>query len=134
MVDHHHRVVISHGVNLVWTLVLYFPPNNLEGFTAADWLVEHGFNSVLIGSVWTGVSPSAPGQIDQRYLIAWDRVVQLFAEPGLWILFDFHQDMLGGLYQGEDAPELGAYSGVTTTVMGLPALDFPFATDFRSFR
>ena len=128
LVDHHHRVVISHGVNLVWKLAPYFPPNNLEGFTAADadWLVEHGFNSVRIGTLWIGVSPDAPGQIDQSYLIAWDRIVQLLAERGIWILFDFHQDMLGELYQGEGVPEWGIPSGVTTTVLGSPALGFPF--------
>ena len=128
LIDNHNRVVISHGVNLVWKLAPYFPPNSLEGFTAADadWLVEHGFNTARIGTLWIGVSPTAPGQIDQNYLAAWDRVVQLLAERGIWMLFDFHQDMLGEIYQGEGVPEWGIPTGLTTSLLGSPALGFPF--------
>jgi endoglycosylceramidase len=128
LIDHHNRVVISHGVNLVWKLTPYFPPNSPEGFTAADadWLVEHGFNTARIGTLWIGVSPTAPGQIDHDYLVAWDRIVQLLAERGIWILFDFHQDMLGEIYQGEGVPEWGIPSGISTSLLGSPALGFPF--------
>jgi endoglycosylceramidase len=128
LVDQHNRVVISHGVNLVWKLAPYYPPNTLAGFTAADadWLLEHGFNTARIGTLWIGVSPSAPGQIDQEYLRQWDRVVQLLAERGIWILFDFHQDMLGEVYQGQGVPEWGIPSGLATSLLGSPALGFPF--------
>jgi len=128
LVDQHQRVVISHGVNLVWKLAPYFPPNSPEGFTAADadWLLEHGFNTARIGTLWIGVSPTAPGEIDQNYLEQWDRVVQLLAERGIWILFDFHQDMLGEIYQGEGVPEWGIPQGLMTRLLGSPALGFPF--------
>src|SRR5882724_2294597 len=77
LVDQFGRVVIVHGMNLVWKLPPYVPPRTADGFTRADaiWLAEHGFNGARIGVLWVGVSPNAPGQIDRAYLKAWNRVV-----------------------------------------------------------
>jgi len=107
LVDPQGRVVLLHGVNTVWKNAPYVPPDTAEGFTAADalWLREHGFNAARIGTLWVGVSPDAPGQVDQAYLDQWDRVIQLLAGQRIWMLFDFHQDMMTPEYQGEGVPE-----------------------------
>jgi endoglycosylceramidase len=110
LVDRHERIVITHGVNAVWKRPPYYPPATPEGFTAADadWLREHGFNSVRIGTLFTGVMPER-GRIDAAYLAHWDRVVQLLASRGIYVLFDFHQDLYGERYQGEGFPEWATY-------------------------
>lgn len=130
LVDPQNRVVITHGVNLVWKLAPYVPPASAEGFAArdADWLAANGFNSARIGTLWVGVSPDAPGVIDQNYLDEWDRVVQLLASRRIWMLFDFHQDLLNHDYQGEGVPDWAVepIKGSLTTLLGPPSFGFPF--------
>lgn len=130
LVDEKNRVVLTHGVNLVWKRAPFVPPATPEGFMArdADWLAEHGFNSARIGTLWVGVSPDAPGQVRTDYLEAWDRVVQQLAARKIWILFDFHQDLLGPAYQGEGVPDwaVEAVTGPTTELLGPPGFGFPF--------
>ncbi len=130
LVDPQQRVVLLHGVNLVWKNAPFVPPAVAEGFLPADadWLRDHGFNTARIGTLWVGVTPQAPGQVDAEYLNAWDRVVQLLAARGIWMLFDFHQDMLGPVYQGEGVPEwaIEALEGPTTALLGSPMFGFPF--------
>lgn len=128
LVDQHGRVVLTHGVNLVWKNPPFVPPDEAAGFTAADadWLARHGFNSARIGTLWVGVSPEAPGEINHDYLAAWDRIIDLLAARGIWTLFDFHQDMLGPIYQGEGVPEWAILPGIATTALGPPGFGFPF--------
>lgn len=130
LVDHHGRVVLIHGVNAVWKLDPYVPPDTPEGFRAEDaaWLAEHGFNSARIGTLWVGVSPDAAGQVKAGYLAAWDRIVGQLAAQKIWMLFDFHQDMLGHVYQGEGVPDWAVEPliGTTTEVLGPPSFGFPF--------
>ncbi|MFG2442819.1 cellulase family glycosylhydrolase [Nocardia fluminea] len=106
LVDQFGRVVIVHGVNLVWKRAPYVPPDTAEGFTAADatWLAEHGFNGARIGTLWVGVTPDAPGVVDPTYLERWDRVVGQLAANQIWTQFDFHQDQWNETYGGEGAP------------------------------
>ncbi|MFC9876406.1 cellulase family glycosylhydrolase [Nocardia salmonicida] len=107
LVDHYGRVVIVHGVNLVWKQAPYAPPDTAEGFTAADaaWLAEHGFNGARIGTLWAGVTPTAPGVVDNAYLDSWDRVVGQLAANRIWTQFDFHQDQWHEIYGGEGVPQ-----------------------------
>ncbi|HSW12207.1 MAG TPA: cellulase family glycosylhydrolase [Solimonas sp.] len=129
LVDPQGRVVLLHGVNMVWKEAPFYPPATAEGFLAqdADWLAEHGFNNARIGTLWVGVAPEQ-GVIDQAYLAQWDRVIQLLASRKIWMLFDFHQDLLGPLYQGEGVPEWAVEEakGPLTTLLGPPSFGFPF--------
>ncbi|MFT4047476.1 MAG: cellulase family glycosylhydrolase [Solimonas sp.] len=119
--DLYGRTVLIHGVNAVWKLSPYAPPDTAEGFTAADadWLAAHGFNGVRLGVVFAGVMPQ-PGVVDRRYL---DRVVRLLASRGVYVLFDFHQDMYTERYQGEGFPDWAtiASDADSTAVLGFPA-------------
>lgn len=130
LVDPQNRIVLLHGVNLVWKLDPFVPPETAEGFLDADarWLAENGFNSARIGTLWVGISPHAPGEVRADYLAAWDRVVQRLAANRIWMLFDFHQDLLGPLYGGEGVPEWAVESvrGPLTDALGPPAFGFPF--------
>lgn len=123
LVDAQHRVVLLHGVNAVWKLPPYAPPDTAEGFTAADadWLRAHGFNSVRLGVLFAGVMP-AEGVIDSAYLDRIDRVVQLLTSRGIYVLFDFHQDIYSERYGGEGFPAWAVNSnGIPATNIGFPA-------------
>src|SRR5690242_2947570 len=106
MVDEHERVVLMHGVNAVWKVAPYFPPDEAAGFTAADadFLVANGFNVVRLGVLFAGVMPQ-PDVIDGQYLASVDRVVQLLASRKIWVQLDFHQDMYNEKFQGEGFPD-----------------------------
>jgi endoglycosylceramidase len=126
MVDEKDRVVLLHGVNAVWKLAPYHPPDEPAGFTAADadWLREHGFNTVRLGTLFAGVMPQQ-GVIDPAYLAGVDRVVQLLASRGIWVMLDFHQDMYSERYQGEGFPGWAVYDD------GIPHLnDFGFPGNY----
>ena len=86
LVDRRGRVVILHGVNAVWKLAPYVPPNSVLGFSDADadWLSDHGFNAVRLGVLFAGVMPHQ-GLIDHGYLEKVDRVVKLLKDgPVRW--------------------------------------------------
>lgn len=123
MVDEKNRVVLLHGINAVWKLPPYSPPDTALGFTAADadWLRDHGFNSVRLGTIFAGVMPQE-GVIDQVYLNRVDRVVQLLASRGIWVMLDFHQDLYNERYGGEGFPEWATHDdGIpNVTDVGFP--------------
>jgi endoglycosylceramidase len=126
MVDADGRVVLTHGVNMVWKLPPYYPPSTAAGFTAADadWLRDHGFNSVRLGSLFAGVMPQ-PDAIDASYLDGVDRVVQLLASRGIFVLLDFHQDLYNERFSGEGFPDWA------TDDDGLPMpMDFGFPGNY----
>ncbi len=107
LVDPEGRVVIVHGLNLVYKRKPYAPPNSATGFRAEDarWLARHGFNGARIGTLWAGLTPKAPGQADPAYLKRWQRVMDLLAEHRIWMQLDAHQDQWHETYGGEGAPD-----------------------------
>jgi endoglycosylceramidase len=104
--DADNRVVLLHGVNIVWKLKPYAPPASAAGFTSADadFLAANGFNAVRLGVLFAGVMPQK-GVIDDNYLDQIDRVVKLLASRHVWVLLDFHQDMYNEQFQGEGFPD-----------------------------
>ncbi|MDE0855090.1 MAG: cellulase family glycosylhydrolase, partial [Nevskia sp.] len=131
LVDEQNRVVMLHGVNAVWKLKPYAPPDSAEGFTAADadWLQAHGFNAVRLGVLFAGVMPQQ-GVVDSGYLVQIDRVVQLLAARRIWVLLDFHEDMYNEKFYGEGFPDWAVYDdGVPLPVdAGFPGNLFQPAT------
>ncbi|MCW2601595.1 MAG: endoglycoceramidase [Frankiales bacterium] len=105
LVDAQGRVVLLHGVNAVWKRAPYVPPATAAGFTAkdADWIAAQGFNTVRLGVIFAGVMPSR-GRVDQQYLAAVARVVDLLAARKVWVLLDFHQDLYSEKFSGEGFP------------------------------
>lgn len=99
------RVVILHGVNVVYKHSPFVPPHSRRGFTAADarYMARHGINAVRLGVLFQGVMPR-PGQIDHHYLDRIDRVVRLLAARHIWVLLDFHQDAFNQKFAGEGFP------------------------------
>ncbi|WP_162830350.1 cellulase family glycosylhydrolase [Amycolatopsis palatopharyngis] len=128
LVDQHGRIVLLHGVNLVWKHEPYVPPDSPEGFTSADadWLAEHGFNGARIGTLWAGVTPDAPGVADENYLDRWDRIVDLLAERRIWLQFDFHQDQWHETYGGGGVPGWAVHRPLPFSLLPPVTAPFPF--------
>jgi hypothetical protein len=110
VVDQYGRVVIIHGLNLVWKRAPYAPPDTPAGFTAKDaaWLAKYGFNGARLGMLWAGVTPDKPGVADPAYFRRVDRVTGLLASHKIWMLFDGHQDQWNQEYGGEGVPAFAA--------------------------
>ncbi|PWN01499.1 endoglycoceramidase [Nocardioides silvaticus] len=126
LVDQHGRVVIVHGFNLVWKRAPYAPPDTAAGFTEADadWLAEHGFNGVRLGTLWAGITPESPGVGDPTYRDRWQRVMDLMAERGIWMQLDAHQDMWHETYGGEGVPDWAMIRPAPFNL--LPPVNLPF--------
>jgi endoglycosylceramidase len=107
LVDNEGRVVIVHGLNLVYKRKPYVPPNSATGFREADakWLARYGFNGARLGTLWAGLTPDAPGKADPTYLDRWQRVMDLLAERGIYMQLDAHQDQWHETYGGEGVPD-----------------------------
>jgi endoglycosylceramidase len=110
LVDPQGRVVIVHGLNVVYKRKPYVPPDGPTGFTRKDaaWLARHGFNAARVGTLWAGLTPQAPGQADPAYLDRWQRVLDLLARKRIWIQLDMHQDQWHEQYGGEGVPDWAA--------------------------
>ncbi len=130
LVDPQGRVVIVHGLNLVWKRPPYVPPNNPTGFTRKDaaWLARHGFNMARVGTLWAGLTPDAPGQADPAYLTQWQRVMDLLARKHIWIQLDMHQDQWHEQYGGEGVPDWAAVRQPPYNLM--PPIVAPFPTGY----
>ena len=130
LVDSYGRVVLVHGVNLVWKHAPYVPPNTAEGFTEADaeWLADHGFNGARLGTLWAGVAPTGPTSVDSTYFTKWQRVMDALAERGIWMQLDFHQDQYNEIYGGEGAPAWAVKRPFPFSLF--PPLVTPFPTGY----
>src|SRR4051794_31196820 len=106
LVDQYGRVVIVHGLNLVWKRAPYAPPDTAAGFTAEDaaWFAKYGFNGARLGVLWAGVTPDQPGVADPAYFRRIDRMTKLLSDKQIWTLFDMHQDQWHEEYGGEGVP------------------------------
>ena len=126
LVDQFGRIVVVHGLNLVWKRAPYAPPDTPAGFTTADadWFARYGFNGARIGMLWAGVTPNQPNVADPAYFQKWDRVVGLLADRGIWMQFDQHQDMWSETYGGEGVPAWASKRPFPYSL--LPYLPVPF--------
>jgi endoglycosylceramidase len=104
LLDPHGRVLVLHGLNMVYKRAPYAP--DAEGFGRDDarFLARHGFTTVRLGLVWKAVEPQ-PGEYDDAYLARIRRTTTILARAGIWTLLDFHQDLYNERFQGEGAPD-----------------------------
>ncbi|OQZ98050.1 cellulase family glycosylhydrolase [Mycolicibacter algericus] len=116
------QVVMLRGLNQVYKIPPYEP--SAGGFDDEDaaFLAANGFNVVRLGVIWAGVQPE-PGVIDYEYLASIENTVQILADHNIVAILDMHQDLYGGAFGGDGAPEWATFTG------GLPNFDvgFPFS-------
>jgi endoglycosylceramidase len=117
------RVVIVHGINMVYKLPPYYPAKIGFGDDDAAFLARIGFNAVRVGVIWKAVEPS-PSQYDDGYLRQIASTVRTLARHGVVSLLDFHQDMYNERFQGEGAPDWAVQDG------GLPNVKLGFPGNY----
>jgi endoglycosylceramidase len=114
------RVVILHGINMVYKRPPYYPAAIGFGADDAAFLHSIGFNAVRVGVIWKAVEPQ-PGVYDATYLNHVAATVTTLARYGIVSLLDFHQDLFNELFQGEGAPDWAVQSGgLTNPMLGFP--------------
>lgn len=98
------RVVILHGLNMVYKRAPFTPASAGFGAVAANALASNGFNVVRLGVLYQGVEPN-PGVIDSAYLKSLAATVDQLASHGVYSLLDFHQDQMNQEFGGEGFPK-----------------------------
>jgi len=98
------RVVILHGVNMVYKRPPYYPAATGFGEDDAAFLQRNGFNTVRLGVIYKGVEPN-PGAYDDGYLNQIAATESTLARHGIFSQLDFHQDMYNERFQGEGWPD-----------------------------
>jgi endoglycosylceramidase len=97
------RVVILHGVNMVYKVPPYAPDAIGFGDDDGTFLQRNGFNSVRLGILHVAVEPN-PGSYDDGYLARIASTVQTLGQHRVFSLLDFHQDLYNERFQGEGEP------------------------------
>jgi len=100
ILDGQNRVVILRGPQIIQS-----SPPYISWHTAADYdrLIEWGFNSIRLGTVWAAIEPE-PGQFDDEYLAQLDERIGWARERGIYVILDMHQDLYGEKFNGDGAP------------------------------
>lgn len=109
MVDARGRQVLLHGTNMVIKAEPWLPDETILGRADLDYLRAHGVNAVRLGVWYDQVVPRV-GEVDTAYLDRLERVVDRLTEAGLWVLFDFHQDVFWGMPEWATTPTAAALS------------------------
>lgn len=98
------RVVIVHGINMVYKRAPYYPSATGFGAEDAEFLQSIGMNAVRVGVIWKGLEPE-PGVFDEAYVERIEETVNTLAAHGIVSVIDMHQDMYNELFEGEGAPD-----------------------------
>jgi endoglycosylceramidase len=105
LVDQDGRVVLLHGVNVVWKAAPFYPPDVPGGLTDLDLqrIADHGWNAIRLGVSFAGLMPQK-GLVDHAYLDHVASVIQRIAARGMYTLLDVHQDAMGAPWGGNGFP------------------------------
>jgi endoglycosylceramidase len=134
LLDPHGKVLMLHGLNMVYKHGSYAPDEAGFGADDARFLARHGFTTVRLGLIWKAVEPQ-PGVYDTAYIKRIRHTTQVLARHGIWTLLDFHQDLYNEKFQGEGAPDWAVLddglpaepqAGFPGNYFGMPALNRAF--------
>lgn len=107
--DSQGRAVTLHGVNVVYKREPYYPPPGVFDESDVEKISGWGFNFVRLGAIWAGVEPER-GEFDTAYLDRIHELVGLFADHGIQVLLDYHQNLYSHVLGGDGAPEWAVYT------------------------
>lgn len=111
IIDQYNRSVLFHGVNAVYKLPPYYPPN-LDTFdpllslcdTDFQNLNQWGLNFIRLYMSWEGTE-KVRGEYNATYLETVQSIVQAAAKYNISILLDAHQDLASRKFCGEGLPD-----------------------------
>ncbi len=80
-------------------------------------LHDNGFDSFRLLVIWEAVEPRMKGVYDTEYLYYLRKVVEIAAEEGIYVLIDFHQDMVSRFLTARynDRPTFKKQDGTVVT-------------------
>ena len=104
LTDTQGRVVVLHGLNMVYKRPPYAPDAVGFGDDDAAFLAAEGYNTVRLGVIYKAVEPQ-PGVYDDAYLDRIAGTVATLARHGIVSLLDFHQDLYNERFYGEGFPD-----------------------------
>ncbi|KAJ3139399.1 hypothetical protein HK100_011674 [Physocladia obscura] len=109
-IDELGRSRIFRGTNVVVKTPPYVPDTStasvsLMSFNENDAavLAQYGVTAIRLGIMWPGVEPTE-GNYNQTYLDEMAKIVQFCSDVGIYVLLDFHQDILSERFCGEGVP------------------------------
>jgi endoglycosylceramidase len=110
ILDSYGRVLLVHGVNMVYKQPPYYPA--ADGFSNqdAELLFNHGFFIVRVGVLATGLMPS-PAGINESYITNVAQTVKMLARYHILSLIDFHQDGWGPSLGNDGFPQWMTITG-----------------------
>ena len=94
------RVVILHGLNMVYKRPPYAPDAVGFGDDDAAFLAAEGYDTVRLGLIHKAVEPQ-PGVYDDAYVARIAGTVETLGRHGIVSLLDFHQDLYNEKFGGE---------------------------------
>ncbi|KAJ3416187.1 hypothetical protein HDV05_002832 [Chytridiales sp. JEL 0842] len=109
-IDSHHRSRMFHGLNVVYKKPPYHPSTQnfhpTLSFSSEDIEIFHNLtlNIVRLGVHWAGVEPER-GVYNETYLKVIKGIIQDCAEKGIYVLVEWHQDLLARQFCGHGMPD-----------------------------
>ncbi|KAJ3013606.1 UNVERIFIED_CONTAM: hypothetical protein HDU68_000623 [Siphonaria sp. JEL0065] len=101
---------IHRGTNVVFKTFPYVPdtrpdanPNLSFNQNDARILAQNGVTVIRLGVLWSGVEPEQ-GVYNHTYLEELAKIVRYCGNEGIYVLLDFHQDLLNERFCGEGVP------------------------------
>lgn len=98
------RVVILHGLNMVYKRPPYQPQAIGFGADDAAFLRHNGFNTIRLGLIYKAVEPQ-PGDYDDAYIDRIRATERMLNRHRIFSLLDFHQDLYNEKFEGEGFPD-----------------------------
>ncbi|KAL5962965.1 Endoglycoceramidase [Taenia solium] len=101
-VDPQGRILLFHGFNSVYKQAPYFNEKDVSD-TRLNFFQQWGFNVVRLGVLWHAAFPLGPGDPNETYLKAIEWQVDRFANAGIYVILDMHQDSLSTMFGSYNA-------------------------------
>ncbi len=101
-IDPNGQRMMFHGFNSVYKKPPYYNEKDVSDHRL-KYYKQWGFNVVRLGVLWHPAFPTGPGQVNDTYLKAIERQVDRFADAGMYVILDMHQDSLSTMYGSYDA-------------------------------
>ena len=106
---------LFHGVNVVYKGYPWHPdihgfdPNTSFSLDDVYILKKWGFNSIRLGVMWPGVEPNI-NNYNNSYLDSLEYIVNICSKNDIYVILDYHQDVLSERFCGEGVPSWVVFS------------------------
>ena len=110
IIDNFGRERIFHGTNVIYKTKPWHPILNKFDYTKSfndddiKIIKNLGLNIIRLGVMWPGVEP-VKGNYNLSYLNVMKNIINKLNDNNIYVLIDFHQDVLSEYFCGEGIPD-----------------------------